>query len=382
MIWIVFFSAIISSFALAQNDPRIDALTKRIEELEKNQEEFLLEQSRENNQVNSFLKDQLTLGGFFESAFTAIDGPDTRFQAMHTGSTLGINLAADFSERLRFVNQTLTFLTYPLVNPHNDPRLAPAVPSTRQFGAPAFGAVVTAGYIEAVLNANTVLQTGVGYVPFGYAAQQRELVLFIRRAGPQLLRTNNLFNPLWEGVHLAGQLRNIRGGYNLYTTNSIDPKANVTGVGGRAWIKAADDTLLMGVSSQVMKYAGHTSEIVGGDVRFENSHMIITSEYVVHMTGEGNDPWTAYFEPAVKLKDGEFLVFGFADYLRNALNKTVALPDPYTNFEYGGGLNWLPTSNTRFRATVGIENYLNKGSTLQGQNRDFWYFDLSAGVAF
>jgi hypothetical protein len=100
------------------------------------------------------------------------------------------------------------------------------------------------------------------------------------------------------------------------------------------------------------------------------------------MTGEGNDPWTAYLEPALKLKDGEFLVFGFADYLRNALNKTVALPDPYTNFEYGGGLNWLPTSNTRFRATVGIENYLNKGSTIQGQNRDFWYFDLSAGVAF
>ncbi len=379
---IILLGLFLSMNSFAQNDAKIDALTKRIEQLEKQQEDLLLGQEGRSNQANSFLKDNLTFGGFFESAFTAIDGPDTRFQAMHTGSTMGLNLSAEFSEKLRFVTQTWTLLSYPIQNPHNDARATSPTPKERKYGSPFFGSIVTAGYLETPLSTSTVLQVGVGYVPFGYAAQQRELVLFIRRGGPQLLRINTIFQPLWSGVHLAGNFRETNAGYNLYTMNSIDENANMSGVGGRAWVNSAEDKIKFGVSSQVMKYGGHTSEILGSDLRMENEKFILTSEYAVHMTGEGKDPWSVYVEPALKIKDGEFLLFFFGDYLRNPLNKTGVTLDPITVMEIGAGVNWLPTSNTRFRLQTAREDYLGSKSTILGSNRDFYYVDISAAVAF
>lgn len=373
---------ILSWQALAANDTQIEALTKRIEQLEKQQEELLLSHEGQSNQTSSFLKDNLTLGGFFESAFTAIDGPDTRFQAMHTGSTMGLNIAAEFSEKLRFVTQTWTLLSYPIQNPHNDARVAAPASKTRRYGAPFFGSIVTAGYLETPLSARSTLQVGVGYVPFGYAAQQRELVLFIRRGGPQLLRINTIFQPLWSGVHLSGNFREANAGYNLYTMNSIDENVNMTGVGGRAWANSPEDKFRFGLSSQVMKYGGHTSEILGADLRIDTDKMILTSEYAIHMTGEGQNPWSVYVEPALKIKDGEFLVFVFADYLKNPLNKTGTTLDPISVMELGAGVNWLPTSNTRFRLQGAREDYLGSQSTIAGINRDFFYVDISAAVAF
>jgi hypothetical protein len=85
----------------------------------------------------------------------------------------------------------------------------------------------------------------------------------------------------------------------------------------------------------------------------------------------------------VKLLDGEVLLFVFTDYSEDRLNKLSASAlDPVTRWENGIGVNWLPTSNTRFRMTASREDYRGSGSTIQGQNRDFWYLDLSAGIAF
>jgi hypothetical protein len=381
MNWIILLGLLLSGYSFAQNDSRIDALTKRIEELERQQEELILNDNESAKPVSSFLSDKLTLGGFFESAVTTIDGPDTRFQSMFSGSTMGLNLSAQFGEKLRFVNQTLTILAYPLLNPNNHPT-AVTGHTTREFGDPIFAATVTIGYIETPIFKNSTLQAGVGYVPFGYAAQQRELVLFIRRGGPQVLRTRNLIQPLWSGFHLSGTSNSRNVGYNVYTMNSLD-KSNTMGIGGRGWVNAMDDRLKMGVSTQVMKFGGHTSEIVGTDIRLDSEHFIITSEYVNHMTGEGENPWSAYFEPAVKLLDGEVLLFVFTDYSEDRLNKLSASAlDPVTRWENGIGVNWLPTSNTRFRMTASREDYRGSGSTIQGQNRDFWYLDLSAGIAF
>lgn len=379
MHFFLLFTLIFPAIAFAQNSADFESLKKRIEQLESQQEELLLNQRQTNHDVHSFLRDDLTLGGFFEAAHTSIGGPDTRHQSMFTSSTMGLNLSAEFQNNIRFVNQTLTILSYPLLNPHNNPALTPR---KREIGDPVFLATVTIGYIEFPLNQDMVVQTGVGYVPFGFAAQQRELVLFIRRGGPQVLRTANLIQPLWSGAHLQGNIRSVNGGYNLYTMNTMDD-SNSTGLGGRLWVNTQDDIVRFGLSTQVMKYSGHTSEILGGDVRIDTSRFLITSEYVLHMTGEGRNPWTAYIEPAVKIRDGEFLLFVFTDYADDARNElTSTTYDPMIRWENGLGVNWLPTSNTRFRATFGREDYLGSKSTINGQNRDFWYFDLSAGVAF
>ncbi|MES2527888.1 MAG: hypothetical protein V4598_12420 [Bdellovibrionota bacterium] len=378
MKWLIILSLALAGNSYAQNASQIEALTKRIEQLESQQEELILSQGSQTNRVNSFLRDDLTFGGFFESGFSTFDGPDTRFQSMYSGSTFGLNLSAQFSEKLRFVNQTITVLSYPLLNAHNNPVLTP---KHREYGDPIFAATVTIGYLEMPLSPNLILQTGIGYVPFGYAAQQRETVLFIRRGGPQVLRTSNLIQPLWGGVHLAGTFRPANAGFNLYTVNPLD-KSNTSGLGGRLWANSADDILRAGVSTQIMKFGGHTSEIIGADLVLNSERFLVTSEYVNHMTGEGRNPWTAYIEPAIKLHDGEVLLFVFSDYADDALVELGPVYDPMIRWENGVGINWLPTSNTRFRATAAREEYLGKNSTIAGQNRDWWYFDLSAGVAF
>ncbi len=379
MKWLILLSLALSGTSFAQNTAQMEALTKRIEQLEKQQEDLILSQGLENNRVSSFLKDNLSLGGFFESGFTTFDGPDTRFQSMYSGSTMGLNLSAEFSDKLRFVNQTITLLQYPLLNPHNNPALTP---NSRTYGDPIFLATVTIGYLEMPLSENLVLQTGIGYVPFGYAAQQRETVLFIRRGGPQVLRSANLIQPLWGGVHLSGTFRPTNSGFNLYTMNPLDD-SNTSGIGGRLWANSADDIFRFGVSTQIMKFGGHTSEIVGADAVYSSERFLVTSEYVNHMTGEGPNPWTAYIEPAIKLHDGEILLFVFSDYANDPLVEVTAKTyDPMIRWENGLGINWLPTSNTRFRATAAREEYLGSKSTIAGKNRDWWYFDLSAGVAF
>ena len=89
----------------------------------------------------------------------------------------------------------------PLQNEHNDPRAASLhLPSRREFGPYAYGSILTQGYLEYDLTDSVHAQTGMGYVPFGVAFQQREPVLFIRRGGPQVLRMTNLVSPLWSGV--------------------------------------------------------------------------------------------------------------------------------------------------------------------------------------
>jgi hypothetical protein len=265
----------------------------------------------------------------------------------------------------------------PLNNQHNDPR---TTPSQREFGDFFFGAVLSQGYLEFAKNSNARIQTGLGYVPFGYYPQQRELVLFVRRGGPQLLRTNDLFSPLWSGVHISGNLNNTRTGYHAYTTAPLD-NTNIMGLGGRLWAVSPEDTISAGLSTQVIKYEGHTSEIFGSDVRLTWDRWIITSEYAIHMA-EGQDPWTAYVEPTFRINE-EYLIYTFADYAQSARNETSRLiDDPYNKWEYGGGINWLPTSFTRLRAGVTFNDYVGSREVIRGQERDYISFDFSAGVAF
>ena len=370
-------------FSLSQlcfADSQIDMLTKRIEQLEKQQSDILFESSQSGSHVYSFLKDGLTLGGFFESSYTLLQGPGTKFQATNSTNLLGLNLAAEFSNDLHFVSQFVTGLSIPLQNSHNDPR---AAIKRREYSGVGFGAVLTQGFLEYSVNDHTHVQFGFGYVPFGFAAQQREIVLFVRRSGPQILRTTELLSPLWSGFNFRQRFNSGSKvwGYNIYTfTRFEDPK--IPGVGGRTWWTSNEERFMTGLSLQTAKYRGEIEEVVGADVKIRFSNFVITSEYARHLSDHMKDPWSAYIEPGYFIYQEEILLYTFVDYSESTLNKTGTLSDPYHKFEFGGGVNWLPTSYTRLRLGLTYNDYVHDRAVVQGQNRDYASVDLSVGVAF
>lgn len=371
--------------ALMAKPLTLEDLQKRIEDLEKQQEQLLLEASEPRPMVNSFLNDNLTFGGFFEPGYTTVTGPDTDLQSA-SSNFLGINLAADFQSHFRFVAQFLTAITVNMDNPHNDPRAnLVGQEDQREFKNVFFGSSLTQGYIEYIKSRAFNVQMGLGYVPFGYALQQRELVLFIRRGGPQILRTSELVSPLWSGFNIYGSVpwNKKEVGYNLYTFTPSNRRA--PGVGARGWAASEDRKITGGISVQVGKSDIETAEIVGTDIKLDLFPVVIVAEYAQHISKE-QDPWSIYVEPSIYILNEELLLYVFGDYANSSLNETgsgsVAISDPYAKWEYGLGLNWLPTSYTRFRLGLTFYDYVGKTSTIMGQNRDYTGIDLSAGIAF
>lgn len=378
----------------AQSQADWAALNKRVEELEKQQSDFLFQAEERESKVNSFLKTNLTLGGFFEPAFEIIDGEDTHLQASNSSNILGLNLAADFTPNLKFVSQVITGLTFPLQNRHNDPR-GPTVglPASREFKGASFGSVLTQGYVGYAFDEHYTLQFGVGYVPFGYYPQQREPVLYIRRGGPQILHTPNLFSPLWNGFNL--QTRFDKGssswGYNVYSFNRLEDVKR-PGVGTRVWWQTPDDAFTAGLSYQTAKYESKMENIVGADFRAILNHFIFTTEYIRHVK-DGSDIWSYYLEPSIFVYNEDILFYVFFDYANNPTNRTgmganvftpssiTSFADPITIIEQGAGINWLPTSYTRLRVGFTYHNYVDEDPTFKNE-RDYYTVDLSAGVAF
>lgn len=361
----------------------IQKLRQEVEELKKFEEESVLQSAENETVARSFIADNLTLGGFFESSVTEIDGPDTRTQVAASMHALGINLSAGFQEQLKFVSQFLTTLTFPLQNVENDPRaVALGQPSQRTFKTFSLAGTVAQGYVEYAPSDHFKIQGGLGYVPFGIAFQQRELVLFIRRGGPQLIRTQALGSPLWTGIHFNGSffLEKSRLGYHFYTFTPLE-NPEILGLGARAWWGGRGDGLTLGVSTQVGKRNGETFKVIGADLNLKSPHFGLWAEAATNLLTTEN-PWTAYIEPSFGIFRESFLVFGFLDYASSPLASVGVLSVPYRRIEYGGGINWLPSSYTRFRLALYFFDYLGDTATILGQNRDFMATDVSAGIAF
>lgn len=374
-----------TSFLYAETSPKLDELLRRIDQLEKNQESLLLNQVEPRPSVNSFLKDNLTLGGFFEPAYTIISGPDTALQAANNSNILGINFASDYKNRSRFVSQFLVGVVTPLQNIHNNPRFeSDNRPGEREFGSQIYGALLSQGYLEYSHKRMVNLQGGVGYVPFGFASQQREFVLFVRRGGPQILRTDNLQSPQWSGVHLHGSSNEnaYSWGYHLYTFTP-ETYRQAPGVGGRLWWQSKDESLLAGLSTQVGKSHDETYEVIGLDVSVELNQFVLRTEFVQRVSKFEN-PWSLYIEPGYYILEEEVLLYVFGDYLSSPNNEEGVNNgnDPYRKWEYGGGINWLPTSYTRIRLGLTYNDYTGKTAIIDGKNRDYWSYDISLGVAF
>lgn len=370
------------------NNSKIEKLEQRILDLEQQQIEFNRWYSefyiQSKGRVTPFLGERLSIGGFFETGITHQYGTDMDSQTAVNSNALGINFAADFNENLRFVSQYLTVLSYPLQNPHNNPGLTP---TKRENGAPVIGSLVAHAYLEYRWKESLLLQTGLGYVPFGFAFQEREPVLFIRRGGPLLLNAADttyigIAFPLWMGLNLQGSFDLSAGkiGYSLYTFSPTNSKN--LGVGGRlSWTNS--DNITFGTSVQSAEQKTHSFYSYGADVNVKYQRFGFTTEYARSVNSGGRPSVVSYYlEPYYNFENEEWLVYAVADYLENANHAVGAVTNSYEKLATGGGVNWLPTPTTRFRLGLLSHNYLNQTDTVAGQGRDYKSLDFSTAIAF
>ena len=389
MKYFVLLSFLISTSLIAANDKEFEELKKRIEDLESQQEQLLMSTAEPKNSVGSFLNDNLVLGGFFDGGYNFITGPDTHTQFVNNSNALGINIAADLGNKYRFVTQFIHILSIPLLNEHNDPNAsAVGLPKSRHYETYTPFSILSQGYIEYNFNRMFNLQGGLGYVPFGYALQLREPVLYVRRNGPQLVRLNTELVPaLWSGIHLYGSksVGTTDYGYNLYTFTP-PKKAHFAGIGARGWVSLDDEKVIAGISSQIAKNEDETYKTVGADARFDFHPFQVRMEFAELISRETENTWSAYVEPGYWIYDEEVLFYIFGDFFYGADNQTglgtVKLQDPIQKWEYGTGLNWLPTSFTRLRLGLTYNDYVGYHDNQSGLQRDYISVDTSVGVAF
>lgn len=373
-----------SSYSFSSTESDIQALKKRIEDLEKQQEQLLVSSSEPKNTVSSFLNNNLTFGGYFDGGYNFISGPDTDTQFVNSSNAIGLNFSADIGNKYRFVGQLVNVLTIPLLNPHNDPTTSP---KERTYGSYVPLSVITQGYLEYNFSRLFNLQGGVGFTPFGFALQLREPVLYVRRGGPQITRLN-LVTPLWSGLHLYGSksMGEKVAGYDIYTFTPTTVDSQFAGLGARAWMSSDEDRIISGISGQIGKNDDDTFKLLGADARFDFHPFQIRSEFIQQFSSEEGDNWSAYLEPGYFIYQEEILLYISGDYFYGPTNRSgspISGPlDPIQKWEYSMGVNWLPTSFTRIRFGLTYNDYIGNRQNVQGQNRDYLGIDLSAGVAF
>lgn len=369
-------------------EERLRVIEKKMKELEAHETEVFNRSVEERGRVRTFLGDSISFGGFFESDLTGLSGADTPPQVSAHSNTLGLNITAVFDEKTRFVSQFLTGLTYVFANQHNDVR---ATPSQRMFTSPFFGALVAQAYSEMLISEAFNLELGLGYVPYGFAFQQREPVLFRRRGGPQLSQATStsspgIAHPLWMGALIHGS-KPIEGfsrfGYSVYTFSPTSDTKTL-GLGGRLWSTVSEDTTY-GFSMQNGSMPGGSYTSYGIDVDRHAAWGGFTAEYAKNFLSDGSTVAESYYlEPYMNIESPKLIGFVAADYLDNPYNSTAgtAFVDPIKKWIIGGGLNWLPISYARFRIGVFTHRYQGPTSHSGGQKRDYDSYEFSTGIAF
>ena len=391
-LFVLFLLCSTNSVAVADTSATAKTIEQRLIELEEHKRvmdewyasKYLVGKGR----VIPFLGESISLGGFFEGGITHIYGDDMKRQTATNAQGLGLNISAVFSDKTKFVAQTLTVLTVPLQNPHNNPNLAPF--KQRQFFGVTYGSTVTQGYLEISKSDYFNFQMGVGYVPFGHAFQQRELVLFHKRAGPQMLSatdniTIGIASALWTGVHIYGQFphQDKRLGYSIYTFTTA---TNVTelGVGGRLWwAKSENLTAGFSLQSGPNRDGYYLTHAIDLDFKYDRYGIITEYAYSDNTFGK-LDTESYYIEPYMKFADGEWLVYVSTDYLNmpERVDPATRVADPIKIWEHSLGVNWLPLPNVRLRLGYVKYDYIGEFESIKNQKRDWNSVDFSAGIAF
>ncbi|AZZ35515.1 hypothetical protein CIK05_01425 [Bdellovibrio sp. qaytius] len=340
------------------------------------------------NRISPFLNEKLSIGGYFETGIINIHGPDTENQTTADLHSLGLNLTAEFSERLRFVTQTSTVVRIALENVNNNPQLTP---SKRTFREMTNGTYILQGYLEYSASEFLNVQTGLGYAPYGIAFQQRETFLFHQRNGPQMISNDDGFNiavasALWMGVHIYGVLpifKNRTIGYNLY---SMTPGSNVAtlGMGGRLWW-SINQFATAGTSFQYgeRQQGSYFSKGLDLDIKYKQFGLLAEYASVVN-SGQALDSESYYAEPYYNFLDGHWLVYVSSEYSRilDRIDLATQILDPAEKSVNGFGLNWLPYPTTRYRLGYLNHNYLHETDSTNGQKKDYEAIELSAAIAF
>lgn len=371
------------------------SIEKRIERIERKQR--ALEQNQSNlykrfvegtGVVSTYLSEKVLFGGYFETGITHLYGESMETQTSANSHVLGLNITAEFSEKIRFSSQVLTGLAYSLLNAHNNPNISPA---QRKFATPVYGSILAQAYTEYIFDTYLNIQLGLGYVPFGYSFQVREPLLLRRRGGAQMTNaasatTPGIAFPLWMGLHVHGNFikDHTRWGYNLYT---FSPNTNpgTLGLGARLWSEPSAP-LTIGISAQSGQQGSDTYYSYGLDLNLKYRRAGILSEFAtVSMISGSSAPQSYYIEPYAFIDDGShFLLYLAADYLNspNSVNSASLIADPFQKWAWGAGINWLPLSFTRVRLGYLMHDYIGQTETINGQARDYSSVDLSVSAAF
>jgi len=390
IIFLTFFAQA-SLAEIAMPKAKMDNLQERLKNLEEQQKQmeawytnyYLLGKGR----ISPFLNNKINVGGYFETGVSRLSGPDMQTQTASNNAAFGLNLTAEYSEKIRFVVQTLTAMATPLFNQHNNPNLTP---SKRQYSGLVFGSLVAQGYLEYRPSEYFNIQSGVGYIPFGIAFQQREPVLFHKRGGPQMLVNDDgtgvgIAAALWSGLHFYGQFPLVKAntGYNFYT---FTPASNVStlGIGGRLWW-LVNEYIKTGVSFQSGKKRQTSYLSQGLDVEFTYNNFGLISEYAIsensnnHLAVE-----TYYIEPYYKFSEDHWLVYVNIEYLKSPLkiDSATQIADPIEKRYYGTGINWLPLPTVRFRLGYLKHDYIKEADSINGQKRDYTQVEFSTAIAF
>lgn len=370
----------------ALSKTKVTEIQERLRVLEEQQKEieawytefYILGKKR----ISPFLSEKIYLGGYFEASAANLSGPDMKTQNSANNQALGLNLSAEYSEKIRFVTQTLTATGVPLLNLHNNPNVTP---SKRQYVGFVFGSFVAQGFLEYKAGEFFNIQSGVGYIPFGIAYQQREPVLFHRRGGPQMLVNDDgndigIASPLWTGVHIFGQLSaSNKLNYNLY---SFTPFGNTTklGVGGRLW-SSVNEYITAGLSFQSGERKQSSYLAKGLDIDFRYQNFGLLTEYAMN-SRTGPDSVTYYFEPYYKFLEDHWLIYLNFEYLKFPSRVSLGVPDPIEKKYYGFGINWLPLPLVRLRLGLLKHDYIKESDIINGQRRDYVQLEFSTAVAF
>ncbi|AZZ35510.1 hypothetical protein CIK05_01400 [Bdellovibrio sp. qaytius] len=325
--------------------------------------------------MSPFLGESISFGGYLETAVQHIYGPDTDAQTSAYSNVLGLDVVAEFSEKIKLHTQAVVYNSMATPNPQNNPNINPP---KRKFTTFSFSGLLSYGYVEIDTAEKSSVQIGMGAVPFGRALQNREPTLFLTRAGPQMANQNDttiISNIWWSGIHLKGAF------YNLYTfTPIVSP--DVMGIGGRLFWSPSD-SIVAGISAQsgVIREVSFYSH--GLDFEFKKENWGFLTEYAyVENSGPVLNTESYYFEPYYKFYDNHWVFFVRADYLSFPTRKTGTVSDPTIKWQNTVGVNYLPLPNVRLRLSYSDHDYVADTDTISGQKRDYESFEFSAATAF
>lgn len=342
--------------------------------------------------ANAFDASNLDIGGFFNTAYTYVDGEDGGAGAFNR-QNFELLIRADLDENwsaffaggfLREGNVSFDDdgdgnLNEP--GERRDPDFAIAA------GAP--GGTVNPEIIAwANYKHNDALNVRLGRMitPHGIINIEHFPSTLLDQEQPQFLRPfggQTIFPNFTTGVQAHGNLfyGDDTLSYNAYVAaaqSAIEEEL----VGGRVGYTFGDEGVTVGLNAATgsrTETGNGGYNLVGADLLIDKGPILWKTEIFATDEDNGDDRFAFYTQPAYRFTD-KWVGFYRYDYLDDGSNGTTAVPDNAGDTtEHVVGLNYLPTPNTRLRATATRREY---GSTAAFEEAEADIFQLSVTYSF